>query len=272
MRPPSDFIDQWGLLDKIYGRDGGDTNHRENYFWSLLGMMDSPRRRKWLDASKREPLDYYKVMKKLHVFPGIFVRHSQEISPDVNAWDRMSRDQFQPACIACGYWSDQETRRIIAGHKKRCFIRTTNIRNNGATKENHGDLKDNDGNKFDYSPQMADFTGPEIWGNLIRSTNRKWWKWLILFFFDIEIWGGAVKWKYFPKNNIALNQCLSVLQSLDKMPTPLSVWGEKIMPIEEYNIYILDHLDDFHKEDTMIFLTEMIKDAHASIKERRKRR
>jgi len=265
------FIDQWGLLDKVYLRDGGDTCQREGMFWSLLGMMTKERRDKWLKRFEREFWDYAVMIKKLHVHDGIFIRHVRPDN-DVNAWDRMSRDQLQCQVIAAGYWSESELRRIIKGHKSRFFLRTTNIRNNGATKENHGQIKNKAGELFDYSPQPADFTGPEIWGNMIRGGRKKWYKKFLLWFLDpIELFGGSVKWKYWPRNNIALNQCVSVLQGLDRIPTFWSVWAEKIMPIAEYNAYILDHLDDFHDKDTMIFLTEMVTDAHEAILERRKR-
>lgn len=255
------FIDKWGLLDKVYMPDGGDTCHREGTFWSLLGMMSDADSVLWLERFHRDEDDYLAIMKKLHVDNGVFVRHVRPLN-DVNSWDRMSRDQFQPMVIAAGYWSKEELSKIIKGHRSRGFLFCTNTRKNGATRHNHGKVVA--GEIRDYGWKLPDITGLEILGNFIRS-KKSWFFYLALFICDIEGLFGSIKWRCFPKHNIALNHTLSLLQACHRLPTPLSWLSRKIMPFERLFDLIQDHLDDLHPSDDMQFLADMFKDAKKGV-------
>ena len=248
---PKDLIDKWGLLDKNLIPDGGDSCHREGMYYSLRGML--PR---YFDELVR----YKHVMAKLHVAPGVFVRHS---NPDYDAsdWDRMSRDQFQPMIIAAGYYDRSELKKIFRGHLKRGLLFTNNVRRNGATKTNHGKFVS--GEIRNYNWKIPDPTGPEIWGNFIRSY-KAWWFYPLLVMFDLELFAGAIKWRFFRKHNIALNHTLSLLQSIDRMPTPLSWLSAKVMTPEKLIVICKDHLNDRYVG--MPFFGEMLDQALEALK------
>lgn len=253
MRSPHEFIDKWGLLDKHREPDGGDTCHREGMFFSLRGMNF-----KNLNMVKRiDSLDrYVDVMEKLHPSPGVLLRHSNS-NYDSSDWDRMSRDQLQPMIIAAGYWNKYELNKLTRGHLKRGFLFANNTRQNGATKRNHGS------NGYSYSWKFPDITFFEVWGNFIRAHNS-WWAYPLLMLFDLELLGGAIKWRFFRKHNIALNHTLSVMQAVDRMPTPLSVLATFIMPIPKLIEICKDHLDDPYVE--MPFFGSMFDEAWEAIK------
>ncbi len=260
MKPPLAFIDKWGLLDKHYLPDGGDTCQREGMFFALLGMQ---RETECFDGLFVAETRYRAIMDKLHVYPGIFVRHSWT-GYWASDWDRMSRDQFQAMIIAAGYFGGSyDLRRITRGHLSRGFLRTTNTRNNAATKENHGKFWD--GELRDYSPQTRDFTTLEIWSNFIRSF-RAWYLYPLLILLDLELFFGAIIWRFAPKNNIAMNHTLSQLQSMDRFPTPVSWLARMIMPVPKLIALIRDHFNDF--PDDMEFFGEMFQDAYESIQSR----
>lgn len=248
----SKFIDRWGLLDKTQYADGGDTCQREGMYFSLKGMQF-----KNIDIVERVGLldRYIDVMDKLHVAPGVFIRHMRPLN-DVDAWDRMSRDQLQSMIIAAGYWSKVELKKILKGHLLRGLLFTTNTRRNGVTRYTHGRVVEEE--LRDYGWKLPDLTFFEIWGNFIRSFNA-WYLWPLLVFLDLELLLGSIKWRYFPKHNIAMNQALSVMQAMDRLPTPLSYLAEKIMPIESYAKLIGEHFNDF--EADMIFFEQMFLDA-----------
>lgn len=254
MKDVSKFIDKWGLLDKLASPDGGDTCQRMGMYFSLKGMIiKGMLRQEIAELSKW----YQETMEKLHPHSGVLLRHS---NPDYDAsdWDRMSRDQLQPMVIAAGYWSKSELNKLTIGHLKRGFLFTNNTRQNGATKRNHG--TDN----YSYAWKLPDLTGPEIWGNFIRS-HSAWYLWPLLWIFDLELLGGAIKWRWFPKHNIAMNQALSQLQAIDRLPTPISWLASKVMPMPKYIALIHDHFDDFGVGQDMQFFSQMFKDAYASI-------
>lgn len=248
MNKPSDYIDQWGLLDKKFMPDGGDTCHREGMYWTLLAMRGKP----YVERTQTFGI----VMKQLHPHPGVLLRHS---NPDYDSsdWDRMSRDQVQAMIIAMGYWDTRELKRFCKGHLKRGFIFCNNTRQNGATKRNHGS------NGYSYAWKFPDITGPEIWGNIIRGF-KAWWLYPLLLFFDLEVLGGAIKWRWFAKHNIALNHTFSQMQAIDRMPTLWSWLASKIMPVPRLIEICGDHLDDQYVE--MPFFTDMFRDAWEEIK------
>ena len=245
------FIDEFGLLDKIAGRDGGDTCHREGVWFSLTGMLGLKKSQKWLE--QRE-LQFQSVMAKIHPAPGVLIRHPDP-NRDASDWDRMSRDQLQPVIIACGYWSKTELKKLAWGHLMRGFLFTNNVRQNGANKRSHGT------GDYDYSWRFPDVTLFEIWGNFIRAF-KAWYLWPLLLITDLELLFGAVKWKYWPKHNIALNQTLSMMQGYDRLSTPWSWIAVKVCPIPYMIDFIKDHLDDFDIKETpnpedMEFLAEL---------------
>ena len=253
---PSAFIDKWGLLDKLAAPDGGDSCQREGMFWALIGMMTKPLKYKWLAAINRDSVEWFIVMKKLHPHNGVLLRHSNP-RYDASDWDRMSRDQLQPVVIACGY-HPCHLGKLTLGHLKRGFLFTNNVRQNGATKRNHGS------DSYSYAWKFPDLTGPEIWANFIRSWNA-WYLYPLLIIFDLELLVGAIKWRFFPRHNIAMNQALSQMQALDRMPTLFSWIASKVMPMDKYITLIASHFTDFGVGKDMQFFSEMFQDALESI-------
>lgn len=242
----SDYIDEWGLLDKKRNKDGGDTCQREGMYFCLL----------WWVGMRVYHDRFATVMSKLHPHPGVLLRHSNP-NYDASDWDRMSRDQIQAMVIAMGYWSKDELKKFTKGHAKRAFIFANNTRQNGATKRNHGSKGRS------YAWKFPDITGPEIWGNLIRAFNA-WYLYPLLCVLDcLELVWGAVAWRIGKKHNIALNQTLSQMQSYDRLPTPASWLANKIMPIPKMIEICKDHLDDPYVE--MPFFGEMFDKAWANI-------
>ena len=259
MRPVSYFIDSFGLLDKMAGRDGGDTCQREGMFWSLLKMMKTNDTTKYTRTKENEislsEEHYLKVMERLHVAPGVFVRHPNP-KWDTSDWDRMSRDQLQPMIIAAGFWSRKELNKIARGHLGRGFLFANNTRKNGANKFTHG--KDIGGEVRDYNWKFPDPTAFDIWGNFIRAYNS-WLLYPLLFLFDLELLGGSIIWRFFPKHNITMNHTLSLMQARHRMPTPISWLSEKIMSFDRLIKLLGQHFRDFG--DDMEFFEQMFKDA-----------
>lgn len=262
MRKPIEFVDKWGLLDKHYLPDGGDTCQREGMFFALLGMQ---KKEECFDGMFMCESRYRAVMDKLHPSPGLLLRHSW-IGYDASDWDRMSRDQFQPMVIAAGYYGGgndlrgSDLQRLRSGHLKRGFLFTSNTRKNGATKENHGQFSD--GEVRDYSWKFPDLTGPEVWGNFIRAFNA-WYLFPLLILFDLELLFGAIRWRVAPKHNIAMNHTLSQLQAMDRFPTPVSWLARMIMPVPKLIVLIRDHFNDF--PDDMEFFGDMFQEAYDKI-------
>ena len=255
IKPPQFFIDTYGTLDAAIHK-GGDSCQRVGMYWSLFAMISKPNQVNWA-VNKT----YLEQMKLHHVSDGVMVRHPN-LEWDTSDFDRMSRDQLQPIIIAAGYWSKLELNKITKGHLKRGFLFTNNTRQNGATKRNHGT------NGYSYTWKFPDPTLFEIWGNFIRAY-RAWYLWPLLLLFDLELLGGAFKWRFFPKHNIAMNHTLSLFQAIDRYPTPLSWLARVIMPPARLIALIHDHFDDFDTSDKgldMQFFSAMFKDAYEDIK------
>ena len=262
MRKPSEdltrYLDDWKLIDKVVGRDGGDVCHKESRFWACLAIMSEDDRKKWLSAFQRRRADVDWILAMFQPSPGILLRHP---NPDIDAgdWDRGSRDMLKSYAIACGYWSQNQLKRLIKGHAKRLFLLATNTRQNGANKWNHGK------GGYDYSPRTPDVTGPKVWNAYLRGLN-KWYLWPFIFALDIELLGGAINWRYFKKSNLAQNQAMEQLQATDRLSTPFSWLANKIMPIEKLIELVADHLDDHHPTDDTRFLADMMRDAWEELK------
>lgn len=260
----TDYIDEWGLIDKIVGRDGGDVCHKESRYWLALAMMSKSHQDAWLKAFNRSTIDAKKNLAMFQPAPGILLRHP---NPDIDAgdWDRFSRDMIKPYVIACGFWDQKQLKRFIKGHAKRAFLFAGNTRENGANKWNHGKPKPG-GGTYDYSPRWPDITGPKVWNCMLRGLN-KWYLWPLIFIFDIELFIGAINWRYFKKSNLAQNQAAEQMQATHRLPTPFSWLANKIMPIEKLIILMADHLDDHHPTDDTRFLADMFSDAWRNIRQ-----
>jgi hypothetical protein len=242
MKKSIDFVDKWGLLDKHFHRDGGDSAHREGMFWTLAYFNKNTYERKET---------FQEVMERIHPHPGIILRHSN-IEYDASDWDRTSRDQFKPIIIACGLWDKGELKKLTLGHLKRGFLFMNNVRQNGATKRNHGEKG------YSYAWRFPDVTFIDVWALFIRAW-RSWPLYPLLLVFDLYLIVTAIKWRYFPQHNIAMNSALSILQAKKILPTPLSWIALKICPPKIYTDFIGEHFRDF--PDDMIFFQEMFEDA-----------
>jgi len=173
----------------------------------------------------------------------------------------MSRDQLTPMIIAAGYWDKEELRKIAKGHLKRGFLFTNNTRRNGANKINHGKLVAGEIRNYDW--KIPDPTGPSIWSNFIRAYNF-WPLYPLLLLFDIELFVNSILWRYFRKDNIAMNYTLTLLQANDRMPTPWGWLSRKIMPVKKLIKLIGEHFTDFGHGD-MYFFKPMFEDAWESV-------
>lgn len=253
------FIDKWNMIDKTYLADGGDSAAKTGAYFSLMGMLSPSQKKKWEEKSQRDTKEWFDaIVPKYHPTPGVILRHINT-EWDSSDFDRHSRDQIQPNIIAFGYWSERELRRMAWGHLKRGFIFTGNVRQNGATKRNHGK------NGYSYAWRFPDITGPEVWGNFIRSY-RAWLLWPALLLFDLELLGSAINWRFFKKNNIAINHTLSQLQALDRLPTPWAWLASKIMPVPRLIELCRGHWTDFGVGEDTEFLADMMQDAYSNIR------
>lgn len=256
----ADFVDQWGILDKHNRPDGGDSAHREGMFWTLCGLMDSSHMIYWLSEAKRWLNDFEPIMDKLQPHPGVILRHPNP-NYDASDWDRMSRDQLIPIIMACGIWSQKHLKRCAWGHLKRGFLFTNNTRQNGATKHNHGT-----GN-YSYAWKLPDLTGPEIWALYIRAFNA-WYLYPLLLLFDLETLIGSIIWRFWPKNNIAINHSLVCAYSNRYLPTPIIMLARWIMPQSKLLILINEHFRDF-RHGSIVMDMEFFGDMFYDVEKRR---
>lgn len=252
------YLDDWGLIDKIVGRDGGDVCHKESRYWIALGLMSEASQEKWLKAFNRTTEDAAKNLAYFQPSPGILLRHPNP-KLDAGDWDRGSRDMYKPYIMACGLWNKAQLWRMIKGHAKRLFLLANNTRQNGASKFNHKPPQ------YDYSPKMPGITGPKVWNCYLRALN-KWYLWPLVLIFDPELLFGAVNWRFFKKSNLTQNQATEQIYAMARLPTPLSWLANKIMPVPKLLDLWADHLDDHHPTDDTRFLADMFKDAYEEIK------
>lgn len=263
------FIDKWNMIDKLCDPDGGDSAAKMGMYFSLMGMMSDADRERWERSAgwgTQEWFDF--IVPKYHVIDGVVIRHVNR-EWDSSDFDRHSRDQLKPNLIAFGYWSRHELKSMLWGHLKRGFLFAGNTRQNGATKENHGKVKDpSTGELFDYSWRFPDVTLFDFWGAAIRAY-KAWWLYPVLWLTDIYLVVGAIKWRFFAKNNITLNFVVTLFQAIDRLPTPwwrLSVW---IMPPEKLIELAREHLTDFGKGQDTEFMADMMIDAYKNIRSKK---
>jgi len=151
-------------------------------------------------------------------------------SPDsdwTGDFDRMSRDQSTPLVAAMGVLG---LHKFLFFHLLAHILRLgffTNIRRNGATKENHG-LPTPNGKVFNYSIKLPDIAGPSFWGLYFRG-----FRFLgiicypVLCLLDLELLVGAIAWKY-RKGNDVLNYLVLTRYARYRLPTPISWLGFKL--------------------------------------------
>lgn len=250
---PSDYVDKWGTFDKKFMPDGGDSLHRVFFFWSLAGMMGFIKQAEWSTKINQKITDHIKIHK---VHQGNYVRHPNK-DWDASDFDRMSRDQLKPLVVALGYWDRKELKDFTIGHLKRGFLFCNNTRQNGANKFTHGTKN------YDYSWRFPDVTGPDVWALFIRAW-KAWPLYPLLLLFDIYLIVTAIKWRWFPKHNIALNSTLSLMQAIHRLPTPLSWLASKTMPVPKLIEICREHLNDQYV--AMPFLADMMRDAWEELK------
>lgn len=249
----SDFVDSYGTFDTPTHK-GGDSLHRVGMFWALIGMGGADKMAKYLAG----PMPTFKDQIKLHkVHQGNYVRHPNK-EWDASDFDRFSRDQMKPLIVALGYWDRAELKDLAIGHLKRGFLFMTNTRQNGANKHSHGT------NGYDYSWRMPDITGPDVWALFIRAF-RAWWLYPLLLVFDLYLVFTAIKWRWSPKHNIAMNSCLCIMYAKAALPTPWSWLATKIVSVPRLITLIGEHFHDF--QDDMVFFADMFSDAWRSLRQ-----
>jgi hypothetical protein len=183
-----------------------DNKYLVSYFNFKLGVLEHP---KWKGFYRRSP-----------------------DSDWTGDWDRMSRDQSTPLVAAMGamglykhlFWH-------LLSHVLRLGF-FTNIRRNGATKENHG--KPTPNNKiFNYNIKLPDFAGPSFYALYIRGFGLMALVFYpILCILDIELLAGAIAWRY-RKGNDVLNYLVLTRYARHRLPTPISWLGLKLEPKKE---------------------------------------
>lgn len=245
------FIDGFGCLDKVNGRDGGDSCQRDFMYCSLVKMLPYEKRIDWpLSGTGRLTA----IVTKYHVAHGVLVRHP-DVDRQASDWDRGSRDQTIPFLVAMSVWGWQkELWKYFLGHARRLFF-FHNFRQNGATKRNHGKKDFPGGKLYDYSMRIPDISDPEIFGLYIRGF-RLWLLWPLLIFCDLFTLGGAIHKRWFSKSNIVFNHELIVLHSRHVMPTGIGWICQKIYDRERAIEKMADHFADFggYGKDMTFFL------------------
>lgn len=215
--------------------DGGDTA-------SIIGTILS------LDPNPNE------LMTKLHFLipEGIPIRH-----PNWHRWygrpDRFSRDQLIPM-ICTGIRYDGFVGVIdlfFDAHKKHWFLKAWNSRKNGVIDVL---LKKRPLGIF----PREDITGPEVWALWIRYKKPRWRR-LILWFLDLELFFGAIKWRLKPRNNITRNHMLSSIICRKYSPTWVSRWAYWINNWPDLLGRWYRHLGNTNEYDTFMLFAEAVK-------------
>ena len=260
------FVDQFGCIDKIVGRDGGDCCHRDFMYSFLIGAMRFMGLAGVADWPMNGISDLYFWNNQHHPSHGILIRHPDP-DRDASDWDRGSRDQHIPFVVALSIWGWRETLwSHFKGHAKR-FFWFHNTRENGTNKRNHGQKKPHSQEKFDYSPRTPDISDPEFFGFYIRGF-RLWFLWPVLFFIDLWTLGGSIiKWWKGPKDNIVFNHEIAVIHSRLVMPTGIGWLCHQIFTPKMALERMTDHLDDFgDRTNVDLFFVDMFEEVYAGLK------
>lgn len=130
--------------------------------------------------------------------------------PDKSKWygqnDRFSRDQLIPLlCMLVEFPHSVLAEMAFKAHSMRGFLLAWNSRKNGS---------------MDAPKKFPDLTGPEIWALWIRVWRPR-WRYLVLWFLDLELLGGSIHWK-FRKDRVCRNHMLSLIICRRRMPTWVS--------------------------------------------------
>jgi hypothetical protein len=246
------FIDDWGCLDKIYGRVGGDSGHRDPMYVCLCKMMSKTARALWpMNDFQR----FKQCLTKYYPAPGIMRRHPD---PDRSAsdWDRGSRDLTIPFLVAAGLYGQKKLLlRYLWEHIKRLGF-FHNIRQNGTTKANHGEPIPDTDKHYDYRKRLPDFSTPQVVGICLRGL-KCWPLYWVVFICDIILVLNSAYKHYFSKNDIVFNHELTVLYAQHTMPTGLGHLCHLIFTPKEAMRRMDQHFKDFRgpEQDMSFFVT-----------------
>lgn len=253
----SRFLDDWDCLDKVYGRDGGDSCHRDFMYQALIQFMGKENRSRW---PLNDEVRFSNCLRYYNPAPGILRRHPDP-DRDASDWDRGSRDQAIPYLISLSLWCRKEQaygkrlRSFWFAHLKRGFF-FHNRRMNGANKRNHGLKIPGTNNFYDYTERWPDISDPEVFGLMIRGLG--WWFFYpLLFLVDFTTLIGALHIKYTDKN-IVMNHALISLYASKVYPTGLIWLANRLLSPSELAKRMRDHFGDFGgPEKDMSFLADM---------------
>lgn len=206
------YLDKFGMICRLQidgSLDGGDTlaNESTRYFFS-------------------PHFHYPENLKMLEPAPGTFIRH-----PDITKWysepNRLSRDQIRSYLTACTMKGERDgPRRFSRNHRQRFYLFMPNTKRNGATKENHGQVyKYRNGRpiKRNYNWKPGDFTGPEFWAILIRSTWNRNLIWALPIL-DLSTLATAMFHKLSPPSNDIRNRLQIIISANERHPT----WASRL--------------------------------------------
>ena len=143
--------------------DLGDGTQRTGMFLWVLNALKH-------DGAVVLNRKYTENTKRLKGSYGSFRRASPDSIPMwYNDTDRMSRDQATGLLVGLATTGQTiEILKFIGWHLLRLMLFTTNIRRNGTTKDNNGDVYNTDQIR-DYSLKLPDLTGPDFWALEIRA-------------------------------------------------------------------------------------------------------
>lgn len=203
------YTDKYNLLVGSK-EDPGDSCHRTCMY--IIGRrLHSP--------FENTHLIDYNINGTALLFSQKYIRH-----PSEGWWsepDRFSRDQAIPFVI---YMSKLGLHKSLFKFMMKHIFRLGlfwNTRRNGATPENHGQLKYSDSDEiYNYNWKLPDGSGPEFWALYIRGF-RWWLLYPLLCLFDLETVFSAIKRRIWPDND-PLNHVIVSVYSNRVMPTPCS--------------------------------------------------
>ena len=233
MKRWADYIDDWGFICKIQSDgslEGGDTLANEATFWLFSDITVMPPRLAFCEVD-----------------PGVWVRHPHESGwtsdPEYTSGDQVR--SMLTACIVKG--ETIAPRRFCLAHSKRGFLFMGNVRRNGSTPKNHGEVYEYENGqpvRRNYNWKPGDFTGPEFWALLIRATRNEKKKWL-LNYLDYATYKTAQYYQKKPPGDDIRNRLQVTIASTEVWPTKYSLKAKAMYSRE----FFTDRMHRFWGDD-----------------------
>lgn len=220
MRSLRNHFDKYGFLITTQG-DGGDSAFFTSHYYTAKNYTE-----KYMEEHYSKKVDNFLD----HICNGKDFRRHWNGNEWYGKWDRMSRDQMTGVIVMCGFYGKKDYLHIaLKGWLKRMMF-MANTRENGATKKNHGEVKNAKGDRRNYNWKLPDFA-PTFGGVFIRSFRSKFF-YPLLYVYDLELLLSAV-FKTFraSKSGDDLNFISRLYQAKEIYSTPWSYLARKIYKI-----------------------------------------